>query len=151
MYRIYQIVEENSLDDIASKFNTDVNTLKQINGISDDYVVRMGNYLIVPVSESADSNFITYIVKPGDSIYKIAELYNVDYRSLLNLNGLSGDQYIYPEQQILVPREGVSFLVTEDGDTFFSVANTLGVDVMDLINQNKSIFLVPDQLIIYKK
>lgn len=69
MYRIYQIVEENSLDDIASKFNTDVNTLKQINGISDDYVVRMGNYLIVPVSESTDSNFITYVVKPGDTLF----------------------------------------------------------------------------------
>ena len=69
MYRIYQIVDERSLDDIANKFDTNVDTLKQINGIDDTYIVSRGNYLIVPTSngEGTNSNFITYIVKPGDS------------------------------------------------------------------------------------
>lgn len=153
MYRIYQIVDERSLDDIANKFDTNVDTLKQINGIDDTYIVSRGNYLIVPTSngESTNSNFITYIVKPGDSIYAIAEKYNVNYRDLLDLNGLSKDQYIYPNQQILVPREGVLFKVTIDGDTITSVSEDMNVNGLDLINQNKSLYLIPDQLIVYKK
>lgn len=153
MYRIYQIVDERSLDDIANKFDTNVDTLKQINGIDDTYIVSRGNYLIVPTSngEGTNSNFITYIVKHGDSIYAIAEKYNVNYRDLLDLNGLSKDQYIYPNQQILVPREGVLFKVTIDGDTITSVAEDMSVNVLDLINQNKSLYLIPDQLIVYKK
>lgn len=152
MYRIYQIIDENSLDEIARKFNTDVNTLKEINGIGDNYVVSRGNYLIVPTNNLDENpNFITYTVKQGDNIYKIAEMYNVNYLDLLELNGLSKDQYIYPNQQILVPREGVLFTVTKDGDTITSIASNLGVDVIDLINQNKTLFLNPDQLVIYKK
>ena len=75
----------------------------------------------------------------------------VNYRDLLDLNGLSKDQYIYPNQQILVPREGVLFKVTIDGDTITSVAEDMNVNVLDLINQNKSLYLIPDQLIVYKK
>lgn len=152
MYRIYQIIDEKNLDEVARKFNTDVNKLKEINGIDDSYIVMRGNYIIVPIEDkNNNANFITYIVKPGDNMYAIAERYNVNYKDLLELNGLSKDQYIYPEQQILVPREGVLFKVTSDGDTITSVSDDLGVNVMDLINQNKSIYLIPDQLIVYKK
>lgn len=151
MYRIYQIIDEKNLEEVARKFNTDVNKLKKINGIDDSYIVMRGNYIIVPIEDNNNANFITYIVKPGDNMYAIAEKYNVNYRDLLELNGLSKDQYIYPEQQILVPREGVLFRVTSDGDTIISVADDLGVSVMDLINQNKSIYLIPDQVVVYKK
>ena len=151
MYRIYQIIDEKNLDEVARKFNTDVNKLKKINGIDDSYIVMRGKYIIVPIEDNNNANFITYIVKPGDNMYAIAEKYNVNYRDLLELNGLSKDQYIYPEQQILVPREGVLFRVTSDGDTIIRVADDLGVSVMDLINQNKSIYLIPDQVVVYKK
>ena len=101
MYRIYQIENETSLEEIANKFNTTTDNLKKINGINNSYYIQRGNYIIVPLLEN--ENFETYKVKQGDSMYAIAQKYNVNYNDLLDLNGLDKDEYIYPNQEILIP------------------------------------------------
>lgn len=152
MYKIYQIENETNLTDIANKFNTDINRLKEINGINDNYIIRKGDYIIVPISGNINNtDFVTYIVKSGDNMYAIAEKYNVNYKDLLDLNGLSKDQYIYPKQEILVPREGVVFKITDEGDTIESISRNLNASETDVINQNKTIYVIPDQLITYKR
>ena len=42
------------------------------------------------------------------------------------------------------------FYITENGDTITSVAEKLNVNVLDLLNQNETLYLEDDQMIIYK-
>lgn len=152
MYRIYQINNESSLKEIADMFNTTEDNLKQINGIMDNYMVSKGNFIIVPIVEkSSNENFDIYRVKQGDSIYSIAQSYNVDYMDLLELNGLDKDQYIYTNQEIMVPKTGVDFIIVKENETLNNVLNSLNTTADELIRQNKTIYLMPDQLIVYKK
>ncbi|MBW1997434.1 MAG: LysM peptidoglycan-binding domain-containing protein [Deltaproteobacteria bacterium] len=42
-----------------------------------------------------------YVVKPGDTLYRIARKHNMTVEELLRLNNLSEGQYIYPGQKLL--------------------------------------------------
>ena len=150
MYRIYQINNETTLAEIARKFNTNEEQLRVINGFDNNYIVTKGNYIIVPFSNT-NENFEIYKVRPGDTIYKVAQNYNLDYKQLLNLNGLDKDEFIYVNQEILVPKEGVSFVITDQNQSLTSLANEFQTTIDNIIKQNDTIYLAPEQLMVYKK
>ena len=147
MYRIYQVEMGETLESIAKKLNTEVSNLKKINGINRNLTLRPGSYLIVP---ALDDRFTTYIVKQGDSIYNISKEYGVDPDLVLKINGLEKENYIYPNQEILIPNKNYKFYVTKQGDTIDSVAEDLNENVIDLLNKNETLYLEADQLIIYR-
>ena len=57
MYTIYNVGYGDSLEKIASYYNTDVETLKEINNYPDNYSVSMGEQVIVP--NIRNNRFIT--------------------------------------------------------------------------------------------
>ena len=147
MYRVYQVQANDTLESIAQSLNTNVDVLKRLNGISDNMQLMPGSFIIVPVT---DDRFTTYIVKQGDTIYGIAREYGVDDDVLLKINGLNKEDYIYPNQEIIIPNKNYKFYVTTEGDTLESVVRNLNIDYNNLLGNNKEIFLTEDQLIIYK-
>jgi len=147
MYRIYQIQNGDTLESIATMLNTTTQNLMKLNGISQDVSLMPGGFIIVPMT---DSRFTTYIVKKGDNIYSIARQTGSDYELLLKINGLEKDDYIYPEQEILIPSKEYKFYLTKNGDTIKSVIDNLKIDYNNLLSNNDEIFLTEEQLIIYK-
>ena len=149
MYKIYQIEYGDTLNIIADKTNTTIDNIKKINGINDDYEVYAGNLIIVP--NNSNDIFTTYIVQNGDNIYTIARMYNIDPMTLLMINGLNNDDYIYPNQEMMVPNNDVSIYITKEGDTIDTVLNNFGIDIETLVKENNKIFLETDQLLVHKK
>ncbi len=95
--------------------------------------------------------YFIYEIKKGDSLYKISKEFNVNTKLLSELNGLNLDDYIYPGQMILVPKKDVSYYITKDGDTLKLVSNIFGVKEEDIVKDNETIYLLPEQMIYYKK
>lgn len=147
MYRVYQIQSGDTLESIAAMIGVDASILKQLNGIKNDVNLIPGSFLIIPV---IDDRFTNYIIKKGDTIYSIATIYGVDPDLLLKINGLNKEDYIYPNQEIIIPSNNYKYYMTEDGDTIESVLNKLQIDYNNLLSNNDEIFLIQDQLIIYK-
>lgn len=147
MYRIYQVDGSDTLESIASKLNTDVETLKNINGIKGNVTLRPGSFLIVPM---VDDRFTKYIVQKGDNLYEIAKRYDTTVDMITRLNGLENGGFIYPNQELLIPTKNYNFYMTKSGDTITSVASVLNTNVLDLLNQNETLYLQEDQLVIYK-
>lgn len=148
MYKIYQIEYGDTLDIIADKTNTTVEDLKMINGI-DESAIMAGNLIIVP--NNTNELFDMYMVKNGDTIYSIARMYNIDPETLLKLNGLNKDDYIYPGSELTIPNENVEVYITKENDTVGDVLNNLGVDIMTLARENNKIYVLEDQLMVHKK
>jgi LysM repeat protein len=148
VYKIYQIEYGDTLDIIANKVNTTVDNLKMINGI-DENDIMAGNLIIVPNNTS--ELFTMYTVKKGDTIYNIAAMYNIDPNTLLKLNGLNKDDYIYPGNELTIPNENVDVYITNENDTVVDVLNNLGVDIMTLARENNKIYVLEDQLMVHKK
>ena len=78
MYQIYQVQSYDTLENIARNFNTTIDELKKINGIT-DFTPVMGAPLIVPKVNSGN-----YIVQRGDSLYSIAKYIYRFYWKYLN-------------------------------------------------------------------
>ena len=78
-------------------------------------------------SKSVNNSFEYYTVQKGDNLYQISKKYNIPIDILSSINGLELNEYIYPEQKILVPKSGVMVYITKEGDTLNLVANELGI------------------------
>ena len=95
--------------------------------------------------------FSRYIVKKGDTLYGLAQKYGITAIQLAMLNGLDSDDYLYVDQVLIVPKENVEFYITEDNDTLTKVASYFQTTPKVVVDQNKTIYLLPEQLIIHKK
>lgn len=144
IYKIYTVGINDTLDSIATSLGIKTDDLRKINGFSDIYKIREGEQIIIPTS---NNNFSTYIIEKGDNLYEIAKKYNISVKQLQLLNGLDENEYIYPGETIVVPSPNTKFYITEEGDSLDKVLENFG-----LPNQlsNQKIFLLPNQLIIYK-
>ncbi|MBE6144687.1 MAG: LysM peptidoglycan-binding domain-containing protein [Firmicutes bacterium] len=148
MFEIYRIMPGDSLEKISVNLGINVDELRRINGIIGDPILIPGTNLIIP--NRSNDTYIKYVVKRGDTIYDIARRNNIDKRILLLINGLNENDYIYPEQEILIPSENVSLYVTEDGDSLNSISENLGITITDMLRMNDTLFLSPDQIVVYR-
>lgn len=149
MYRIYQIKQGDTLESILNRYNTTEEVLKKINGINGTIDIIPGNYIIVPVRPN--NLFSFYEVQKEDTLYGIAKKFSTTATDLALLNGIDENDYLYPKQELVVPNEDVSFYMTKEGDSILSASEALNTNPASLILQNETIYLLPEQLLIYKK
>ena len=148
MYEKYTIKPGDNLESIANKFNTTVDMIKDINNFESTYL-RAGSEIIVP--KNKEQYFDYYTIKKGDSLYAIARKYNINPELLATLNGLTMNDYIYPNQEILIPKSGYSYYITTEGDTLDIVAGRFKVDKDRVLKENQTIYLMPDQLLVTRR
>ena len=148
MYDKYLIKEGETLEDIASIFNTSVDMILNINDMYSREYLRAGEEIIVPKNQ--ESYFTYYTVNQGDSLYQIARKYNINPSLLALLNGLNMEDYIYPNQRLIIPKSGYSFYITKDGDTLEIVKDKFNKNLEDILRYNETIYLLPGQLMINK-
>ncbi len=148
MYDKYSIKNGETLNHVAKKFNTDVNVLKSINNIYYDEQIRVGMDVIVPKNEENYFNY--YVIEKGDNLYEIGRKYNINPELLASMNGLDLDDYIYPNQEILIPKSGYSYYITKEGDTLETVSDTFKITQEKLMENNPVIYLLSGQILVKK-
>jgi len=146
MYKVYQIKVGDTIETIANDLGVDANVIRELNSSMD---FSVGEYIIVPNKQN--DYFKTYIVKKGDSLYTIARQIGISVDDLVMLNGLNKNEYIYPNQELLIPNDNIDIYITKMGDTLENVINKLNTDYNTMKQQNSTIYLLPEQLIINKK
>ncbi len=101
--------------------------------------------------KALDTPFYSYYnIKTGDSLYKIAKEFDMNPKLIAELNGIKLEDYIYPNQTLKIPKKGVQYYITKEGDTLEEVGNIFGKSEDELVEQNKTIYLLPEQMIFYK-
>ena len=148
MFEKYIIKEGENIKTLASKFGVSPEELIRINNLYYGESLRAGQELIVPKNE--EKYFNTYVIESGDSLYKIAEKYNINPTLLAALNGLEMEDYIYPGQELLIPKNNYSYYITAEGDTIDTVSKIFKISKLDLLNQNETIYLLKDQILVAK-
>lgn len=146
MYKIYMIQPGDTLENIALKFDTTVELLNRINDKTD---IKVGEEIIVP--NNKEIPFVIYRVNKGDTLFDIARRNNVNYKDLILINGLKEGEYIYPNQELLIPKPDIGVYTVENTESLVQVSNKVGVSIDNIIKQNATIYLLPNQLILYKK
>lgn len=83
-YVVYVVKSGDTLWGIASKYNTSVDKIKDINNLNSNNL-SIGQKLLVPGNNLGTKK---YIVKSGDTLYKIAQNNGTTVTELINLNNL---------------------------------------------------------------
>ena len=131
----YTVKSGDSLWSISRKFGVTVNELKKANNLSSN-LLSVGQNLIIP-GKKADISSNEYVVKKGDTLYGIANKYNVSVDNLKSYNNLSTDS-LSIGQIIKIPDNKVSSneYVVKSGDSLYSISRKYGVSVDELMSVN---------------
>ena len=149
MYKVYQVLPGEELKSIAEKLDMEYQVLCELNGFLEDHELRAGENLVIPNNQA--NLFQNYRVKAGDNLYEIGRRYQTSAKDIALINGLEEDEYIYPTQELLIPRAGVQIYVTKESDTLKDVANRFKTNTERLLMENEKIYLLPEQLLVFKK
>ena len=160
-----------TLSVLAQRYNTDVATLRQANGLKSNRII-IGDGLRVPLSQEAvvkphSSHSVTHKVRSGDSLWLIAKQYQVGIAELVKENEIGRRATLRIGQEINVPNVKVSmsaFTVDEppavmrkiryrvrNGDSLSRIANKFKIDVPAISNWNDldpKKYLQPGQLLV---
>lgn len=85
----YVVKAGDSLWLIARRYNTTVDTIKNINGLTSN-MITTGQIIKIPTGQTAP--YIEYTVQSGDSLWLIARRYGTTVDAIKNLNGLTSDR-----------------------------------------------------------
>jgi len=153
---IYQVKRGDTLYNIASKFNTTVDNLKNINNLTSN-TLTIGQNLLVPIFEdnNDEEDYDIYTVQKGDSLWSISRKYDMPVNELIEINKLT-NLTLKIGQQLLVPKQveediGENVYVVQKGDTLWSIANKLNIPVntiKELNNLTSNLLTIGQQLII---
>lgn len=94
----YTVVAGDTLGKIAAQHGVSVQTLVQVNNLSDSTLLRVGQQLLIPPVDG-----VVYEVKAGDTVNAIARQFGVSAADLARQNGLDGNYTIRVGQQLLIP------------------------------------------------
>ena len=95
--------------------------------------------------------FTYYTIEKGDNLYAISKKYNINPKLLAAINGIKDNEYIYPGQEIMIPKSGYSYYITGEGDTLSGVAGAFRTNTENLARLNSTIYLLPEQILVYKE
>lgn len=76
----------------------------------------------------------SYVVKPGETLYRISREKNIPIRSLIEANNLQPPYALQAGQRLAIP--SARFHVVQRGDTVYSISRTYGVDMATLTRTN---------------
>ena len=154
----YVVEKGDTLYGISKKFNTSVQSLKELNNLNDNNIKAKD---ILKVSSNNDANpleCIVYTVKKGDTLYNIAKKYNTTVEEIKRYNNLQtnllniGDRIVIPcnVENNYKENNYVTYTVLK-GDSLYSIANKFKttVDSIKELNDLKTNNInVGDKLIV---
>lgn len=146
MYRVYEIMSDDTLEKISKDNCIACEEICRLNGIdSNDFVP--GKFIVLP---NNDNLYDIYIVQNGDTLFSLSKKFNIELKSLYAINGLDDGDYIYPGQELLIPKNGFSVYVTKENENLLGISDNINVPISEIVRYNPNLFLNSDQLIIFR-
>jgi LysM repeat protein len=101
---VYTIKSGETLSSIASRFNTTVETLMEVNGITDATRIQSGTEITIiqPPDYSATMAYAIHTVQAGDTLYTLSAKYGLTIAEIKEINNLSSDT-LRVDQELRIP------------------------------------------------
>ncbi|CAM4307346.1 lytic transglycosylase [Pseudoalteromonas byunsanensis] len=99
------VTNGDTLWDISREYDVTIKQLARWNKLKSNTILRLGQKLTIyqeaKTEKVADTNrTITYKVRRGDSLARIASKFNLTVKEIVKWNDLAGQKYLYPGQKL---------------------------------------------------
>lgn len=136
--KYYIVKKGDSLYSIARRNNMTVDELKSLNNLTSN-ILSIGQKLIISSGSNVPNN--VYVVKNGDTLWSIANNFNVSVNDLKNANNKSNNSLSIGEKLIIPGKstgENVSTIIytVKSGDNLYSIARRYNVTVNEIKSLN---------------
>ncbi len=160
----YRVKAGDTLWGISRVFRVSLKDLMEVNGLSENSVLREGQILIIPLEdayikggqkEESLTATTKHRVQKGESLWLISRFYGVDMRSIMEANGLNENSVLQVGMELTIPlgkfqevvavehsavesekREGMQTYRVCPGDTLWSISRHFGVSISSLLKAN---------------
>ncbi len=133
---IYIVQAGDSLYSISRRYGITVDELKRLNNLTSN-ALSIGQRLVVKGEASTETpNETTYVVKSGDSLYRIAQNFGISVNELKSYNNLTSD-ILSVGQKLNIPNNNSQTVYTvKSGDTLYGIAREFNTSVNDIMRVN---------------
>jgi LysM repeat protein len=101
---VYLVQRGDTLSYVASRYQTTVQQLVQMNGLTNPNLIYVGQRLAVPQSSSnPNTNSTVYRVQHGDTLIGIATRFRVSMWDIVLANNIVNPSLIYVGQSLIIP------------------------------------------------
>ena len=145
-YISYTVKKGDTLYSIAKKYGVSADTIIQDNNLKNSNL-SVGQILRIRSGEGevlecfgedyndSISNYKTYIVQKGDSLYTISRRYGVSVDDIKRVNNLKSNT-LSIGQELLIPSNDLDYYTVQRGDSLYSIAKKFGISVDYLKRKN---------------
>jgi murein DD-endopeptidase MepM/ murein hydrolase activator NlpD len=99
----YKVTKGDSLWNISQKYNISLDLISSYNQIKEKDILSLGQIVKIPQNNSPNNNYLTHIVKKGDTLCSIAQKYNLTVNSIAVTNSMVNLELISIGQKIKIP------------------------------------------------
>jgi len=131
----YTVKSGDTLYKIANKYNISVDELKKLNNLSSNTLSIGQTLKIRDNNETITEDTEYYVVKKGDTLYSIANKYNVSVNEIKDLNNLDNNN-LQIGDKIKIPTVNNITHIVSKGESLWSIARKYNVNVDKLKNIN---------------
>ncbi len=138
---VYVVKSGDTLYKLAQTYNTSIDKIKKDNNLTTDNIY-VGQKLMIN-QESKNTDTTKYIVKKGDTLWKISQIFNVSVDSLKSINNISSNtiyegQVIYLKENIEPKQSSITYEThkVQSGETTWSISIDYGIPMQELLNTN---------------
>jgi membrane-bound lytic murein transglycosylase D len=148
-YRIHRVRRGESLSLIAQRYRTSISAIARLNRLRRVDLIKSGQRLKIPVRGRSyasspppklvkEGQKLIYIVKRGDSLYKIASAFSTTVGKIKKDNSLESD-LLDVRQKIVIQSsipQGATIYTVRRGDSPSRIANKFGMNLSILLSLN---------------
>lgn len=126
----YTVQKDDNLYEIAKKYNTTVEEIKDINNLNTNNLT-IGQVLIIP-----ENSIVSYTVQEGDTLYGIAKQFGTNVSDIKKINNLIDDLVIPGDTLKIMIDTSPNTYTVQKGDSLYSISKQFNIPVLDLMSIN---------------
>lgn len=100
IYKRHRVRRGDTVYLLAKEYGTTTGNILQLNpNITDVRNIQIGSMLTIPIPPA---NSFIYVVRPGDTVYRIAQNNGLSVEDIMKYNYIESDYTLYPGQQLVI-------------------------------------------------
>lgn len=135
--QLYVTQPGDTLFGIALRHGTTVDALAAANGLSFPYTIYAGTQILI--SQTGPSAKRTYLVQPGDNLFRIALRMGTTPEALAAVNGIRSPYTVHAGTRLILANAqdlAQQYYIVRPGDSLFSIAKRKGITAEALAAAN---------------